>query len=240
LADGRHASTSSRKTPAIIVGVVVLVALAAVAVFTFAGGDAIDLPDLTGEETPETPEFAFERARPMAVETAAKPNPQAATAAARAPAKAATQQLDGLYTAAFLDPANWMNGDYEDVLGFFDDEAADAAEAQLDVLTAGPSAGETFDSITPKTSSLKVRVLMAPEGAPYAVQSTARFVATGKGENGTVTFVSRGQFIFEKRDGEWRVVSFAVQRSDEDDAAGSGSASSSPSGTGEPSEAEAS
>jgi hypothetical protein len=238
LADGRHASTSSRKTPAIIVGVVVLVALAAVAIFAFAGSDAIDLPDLTGEETPETPEFAFERARPMAVETAAKPNPQAANAAARAPAKAATQQLDGLYTAAFLDPANWMNGDYEDVLGFFDGKAADAAEAQLDVLTAGPSAGETFDTITPKTSSLKVRVLMAPEGAPYAVQSTARFIATGKGESGTVTFVSKGQFIFQKRDGEWRVVSFSVQRNDEGDIAGS--ASSSPSGTAEPSEAEAS
>jgi hypothetical protein len=176
----------------------------------------------------------------MAVETAAKPNPQAATAAARAPAKAATQQLDGLYTAAFLDPANWMNGDYEDVLGFFDDEAAEAAEEQLDVLTAGPSAGDAFDSITPKSGSLKVRVLMAPEGAPYAVQSTARFIATGTGESGTVTFVSRGQFIFEKRDGEWRVVSFAVQRNDEGDGAGSGSASSSPSGTGEPSEAEAS
>ena len=66
---------------------------------------------------------------------------------------------------------------------------------------------------------------MAPEGAPYAVQSTARFIATGKGESGTVTFVSKGRFIFQKRDGEWRVVSFSVQRNDEGDIAGSASSS---------------
>jgi hypothetical protein len=240
LADGRHASTPSRKKPAIIVGTLVLAALATVAVLSFAGGDAIELPDLTGEETPETPEFAFERARPMAVETAAEPRPAEATAAARGPAKAVTQQLDGLYTAAFLDPGNWMEGNYDDVLEFFAGDAREAAQDQLDVLTAGPSAGDAFDSITPTKSSLKVRVLMAPEGAPYAVQCTARFVAKGAGESGRVTLVSKGQFIFEKDGGEWRVESFSVKRDDEAAGAGPGaSPSASPSGT-ESTEAEAS
>jgi len=225
----------------IIVGGIVLVAVAAVAIFSLAGGDAIELPDLTGEETPETPEFAFERSRPTAVETAAEPHHEAANAAARGPAKAITQQLDGLYTAAFLDPGNWMDGDYGDVLAFFAGDARDAAEDQLDVLTAGPSAGDAFDSITPKTSTLKVRVLMAPDGAPYAVQSTARFVARGAGDGRKVALVSRGQFVFEKDGGEWRVVSFSVQRNDEVIEAEPGaSPSTSPSGIDEPSEAEAS
>ena len=70
--------------------------------------------------------------------------------------------------------------------------------------------------------------------------SSSRKGPRNQGESGTVTFVSMGQFIFQKRDGEWRVVSFSVQRNDEGDIAGSGSASSSPSGTGEPTEAEAS
>jgi len=84
-------------------------------------------------------------------------------------------------------------------------------------------------------------VLMAPEGAPHAVQSTARFVARGVGDGGKVSLVSRGQFIFEKDDGEWRVVSFSVQRNDEAIEAEPGaSTSTSPSGTDEPSEAEAS
>lgn len=225
----------------IIVGALVLVAVVAVAIFSLAGGDAIELPDLTGEETPETPEFAFERSRPTAVETAAEPQHQAATEAARGPAEATTEQLDGLYTAAFLEPGNWMDGDYDDVLTFFAGDARDAAEGQLDVLTAGPSAGDAFDSITPKSGTVKVRVLMAPEGAPYAVQSTARFVARGIGDGGKVSLVSRGQFIFEKDDGEWRVVSFSVQRNDEAIEAEPGATTStSPSGADEPSEAEAS
>ena len=225
----------------IIVGALVLVAVVAVVIFSLAGGDAIELPDLTGEETPETPEFAFERSRPTAVETAAEPQHQAATEAARGPAEATTEQLDGLCTAAFLEPGNWMDGDYDDVLTFFAGDARDAAEGQLDVLTAGPSAGDAFDSITPKSGTVKVRVLMAPEGAPYAVQSTARFVARGIGDGGKVSLVSRGQFIFEKDDGEWRVVSFSVQRNDEAIEAEPGATTStSPSGADEPSEAEAS
>ena len=225
----------------IIVGALVLVAVVAVAIFSLAGGDAIELPDLTGEETPETPEFAFERSRPTAVETAAEPQHQAATEAARGPAESTTEQLDGLYTAAVLEPCNWMDGDYYDVLTFFAGDARDAAEGQLDVLTAGPSAGDAFDSITPKSGTVKVRVLMAPEGAPYAVQSTARFVARGIGDGGKVSLVSRGQFIFEKDDGEWLVVSFSVQRNDEAIEAEPGATTStSPSGADEPSEAEAS
>ena len=122
----------------IIVGALVLVAVVAVAIFSLAGGDAIELPDLTGEETPETPEFAFERSRPTAVETAAEPQHQAATEAARGPAEATTEQLDGLYTAAFLEPGNWMDGDYDDVLTFF---AGDAYDQRWGPFTMGALIG---------------------------------------------------------------------------------------------------
>jgi hypothetical protein len=220
------------------VGAVAVAVLVVVAIVSLSGGDAIELPGLS-DETPETPEFAFEAAQPRAVETAAKPQHQVANAAAQAPAKAVTQRLDDLYTAAFLDPGNWMEGSYDDVLEFFAGDARDAAEEQLDVLSAGPSAGEAFDSIRPMPSTLKVRVLIDPAGAPHAVQGSARFVARGSGTGPRVTLVSKGQFIFEKADGDWLVVAFSVERKDVESDEGP-SASSSGSASAGPTESEAS
>jgi hypothetical protein len=219
----------------------VVVALAVGTIFSLSGGDAGPIGDLVGDDTPETPEFAFEASTPKAVETSAKPDNQAAVAAARASSTAVTQQLDELYTAAFLDPDNWMDGEYDDVLEFFSDDARDAAEAQLDVLTAGPEAGEAFESITHRPSTLKVQVLLDPSRVPHAVEGSTRFFARGTGADGQVELVSKGQFVFEKIDGDWLVVSFSVQRSDEERAPRpSASGSPAASGSAEPSEAEAS
>ncbi len=218
-----------------------VVALAVVAVFSLSGGDAGPLADIVGDDTPETPEFAFEVAKPKAVETATKPNHQAAVTASQAPAEAVTQQLDELYTAAFLDPGNWMEGGYDGVLEFFSDDARDAAEDQLDVLTAGPAAGDAFDTITPRPSTLKIHVLLDPSRVPHAVEGSARFVARGTGVDGQVELISKGQFVFEKIDGDWLVISFSVQRRDEElEPKPSASGSPGASDSAEPSEAEAS
>jgi hypothetical protein len=216
------------------VGAIVAIVLAAVAIFALTDGDAGSLP-VIGDDVPETPEFAFETSKPKAVETSTDPNHKEAVAAAQAPAEAVTQRIEDLYTAAFLDPANWMDGEYDDVLAFFGEDATEAAERQLDVLTAGPGAGDAFESIRPLPSTLKVHVLLDPEGAPHAVEGSARFVARGTGDAGQVQLVSKGQFVFQKADGEWVVVSFSVQRSDEEEAT-----SPSASASAEPSEAEAS
>lgn len=199
-----------------IVGALVVAALVAVAVFSLSGGGDGPLGDLVGDDIPETPEFAFDATKPKPVETATKPDHQQAVAAAQAPAEAVTQQLDDLYTAAFLDPGNWMDGAYGDVLGFFVDGARDAAEKQLAVLTAGPEAGESFETIRPMPSTLKVHVLFDPEGVAQSVEGSVRFVARGTGAEGQVMLVSKGQFILMKSDGDWLVVSFSVQRSDEE------------------------
>ena len=114
-------------------------------------------------------------------------------------------------------------------------------KTQLDVLTAGTEAGEAFESITPRPSTLKVHVLLDPSRVPHAVEGSARFVARGTGADGQVELVSKGQFVFEKIDGEWLVVSFSVQRSDEErEPKPSASGSPGASGSAEPSEAEAS
>ena len=222
-------------------GALVVVALAAVVIVSLSSGDGGPLGGIVGDDTPETPGFAFDTAKPKAVETSTKPDHKQAVAAAQGPAEAVTQRIDDLYTAAFLDPGNWMDASYDDVLDFFDDEASDAAEEQIDVLTAGPGAPDAFDTIKPMPSTLKVHVLLDPEGVPRAVEGSARFVARGTGSVGEVMLVSKGQFVFEKTDGEWMVVSFSVQRNDEEREPKPGSSSSpGASGSDEPSEAEAS
>jgi hypothetical protein len=196
------------------VGALVVAALVGVIVFSLSGGEDGPLGVFT-PDPPETPTFDFEVAKPKPVETAADPDHQQAMTAAETPADSVAAQLDDLYTAAFLDPTNWMEGSYDEVLDLFDRGARDAAERQLDVLTAGPQAGEAFETITPMPSTLKLHVLFDPAGAAQSVEGSARFVAKGTGTDGQVIFISRGQFIFEKSDGEWLVVSFSVQRRDE-------------------------
>ncbi|HEX7246732.1 MAG TPA: hypothetical protein VF351_01390 [Actinomycetota bacterium] len=236
MADGRHAATPSRKALLAIAGALVVAALVGVIVVALSGGDGpLDVFD---GDTPETPAFAFEVTKPKPVETATDPNHQQAVTAAEAPADAVAERIDDLYTAAFLDPSNWMEGSYDEILDLFDRGARDAAERQLDVLTAGPGAAGAFDTITPMPSTLKLHVLFDPAGLPQSVEGSARFVAKGTGADGLVIFISKGQFIFEKSDGTWLVVSFSVRRSDE--AREPKPASSSPGASPQPSGAEAS
>lgn len=211
-------------------GALVVVALVAAAIFALSGGDATSLGGLVGDDAPEAPEFAWEVSKPKAVETSTKPNHAQAVAAAQAPARAVTRRLDALYTAAFLEPANWMEGEYDDVLELFADDSTAAAERQLDVLTAGPAAGEAFETIRPLPSTLKLQVLFDRAGVAYAVEGSARFIARGNGADAQVKMVSKGQYVFQKTDGDWLVVSFSVRRSDqEQEPTASASASVSPS-----------
>jgi hypothetical protein len=222
-----------------IVGALVVAALLAVVILSLSGGDG-PLGVIVGNDTPEPPAFDFDVATPKPVETATNPDHQQAVAASEAPAEAVTERMDALYTAAFLDPANWMEGSYDGVLELFTGGARDAAEKQLDVLTAGPDAGEAFETIRPMPSTLKLHVLFDPAGVARSVEGSARFVARGTGADGQVLLISKGQFIFEKADGEWLVVSFSVQRSDDERAPKPGTSSSPSGGSAEPSGAEAS
>lgn len=236
MADGEHIATPSRKKPLLIVGVLVVVALVVGVVFSLSGGDAGPLGGIVNDDTPPTPEFAFVVAKPKTVETASASNHQAAVTASQTPARAVTQRIDDLYTAAFLDPGNWMEGSYDDVVRFFSDDASSSAEDQLDVLTAGSGAAEAFETIRPLPSRLKLRVLLDPAGLARSVEGSAKFAARGTGPAGRVTMISHGQFIFGKVDGEWVVVSFSVERSDEERTP-KPKTSTSPDASAEPSEA---
>jgi hypothetical protein len=248
LAEGRHAPESSRKTPLLILGGVVVAAALVALVIALSGGS--DGPLSLGGDTPETPEFAFKASKPIVITTAANPQPEApqptstqvnaakkkALAAAQPAADAAVDTLDAYYTAAFLDPANWQDAAYDEVFESFSNQARDEADSQLEVMTAGSEAGFNYDTIEPVPSSIRTKVLLDPKGLPASVVGIAKFQANGDGSSGRHVFLSKGQFVLEKIEGEWVVVSFSVQRQDKDkgaEASGGASASdtSSPSGT---------
>jgi hypothetical protein len=230
LADGRHASRSPRIKPAtlIIGGVVALIAVV-IAVLLLGGGDS--LPGIIGPDPLQTPEFAFETAKVIAVPT--RPDAKDGELDSKATPVAAEVEdtMDALYIGAFLDPANWQEGAYDDVWELFESGAGDEAQAQVDTLTAGTGAGDAFDEIQPTLGTLQMKVLFDQKDRAFSTVAIVRFGARGKSKDGPdVRISSEGQFVFQQVDGAWKVVSFRVLRDDRlVEASPSASASGSPS-----------
>lgn len=220
LSEGRHRAPTQRFPPALIV-VSAIVVIAALGVGGFlllgsANGQGL-LGGIIGDDAPDmtVPEFAFDLRRTTAEPTEgdrrAKPSPQA-----KAAAKDVGAALSSLYTEAFLDPANWREGAYDDLWAMFAGEARRAAQGDVEVLTVGATLGETFDDIEPKIGSLSAEVLTDPEGEAALVVAKVAFKALGAGTDGTTTvFASEGLFFLEPAGGGWTVVSYDVRRRDE-------------------------
>jgi hypothetical protein len=215
LSDGRHVSRSSRVKPAYLivggVGVVVAVVLGLVLL-----GGADGIPIIGGSPEPPTPEFAFEVSKVTPVSTSLESKHQELETRAREAANQVDDRMNALYSGAFLVPGNWLNGSYDDVWELFDEGASAEARSQVETLTAGTGAGDAFEQILPERGVLKAKVLFDLKDEPFSVVAIARFEAVGTGKDAQdVRMTSRGQFIFQKVDGDWRVVSFKVLRDNE-------------------------
>lgn len=190
---------------------VVLVGLG-VALFLILGGDVGDV--IPGDDdSDEVPEFAFRLSGADAVATAADPDVEALEAEAEAVAQEVTPVLDELYTNAFLDPANWREGDYGEVFELFANGAAASAQESVETLTLG-SAGEEYERVTPRKGGLRFTVLFDPDGGPNTVVVRVRFFALGARRDGTfISIVSAGQMFLRDLDG-WKITAFDMRRND--------------------------
>ena len=101
-----------------------------------------------------------------------------------------------------------MDGNWgDDVFAMFDHGAQAEAMKQIPVLTAGTAAGDAFTTITPVKSNLRSKVLFDPKDEPYSVIAIVKFKATGSGKDGQdLLILSKGQYVFQKIDGSWKVV----------------------------------
>jgi hypothetical protein len=215
LTDGRHVSKSSRIKPAyLIVGGVVVVAAVVLGFVLLGGTDGI--PIIGGSPDPPTPDFAFKVTKVTAVATRSESKHQDLETKAKEAAGQVESQMNSLYIGAFLDPGNWLDGSYDGVWELFDEGAIAEARTQVETLTAGTGAGDAFEEILPEPSTLKTKVLFDLKDEAYSVVAIARFEAVGSGKDGQdVRMSSRGQFVFQRMDGDWRVVSFKVIRDNE-------------------------
>lgn len=190
----------------------VLIVAGAAAFFALRGGRA---DSIFGGRNETIPKLELTTAKAVAVPTTATPSKKL-KAPASAVAKDVTDAMDALYTAAFLDPGNWRDGSYEDVWAMFEEGARAAAEKEVQVLTLGAEAGDTYESVGEPMGKVEVKVLMSKNDRPATAVATVVFTATAAGEDGTQTqIVSKGQYFLERVSGAWTIYSYSVRRQDQ-------------------------
>jgi hypothetical protein len=196
---------------------VVLVAVGAVLILTLGGGEGggiIDTITGGGQEDDTVPAFDFHVSKAGAVATVEGADMDALQAQAGAVADEITPLLDDLYTNAFLDPTNWREDDYEEIFAIFAPDALPAAQAGVETLSLGASAGDVYERVTPRRGSLAYRVLFDQEGVPFTVVVEVSFTALGERQDGTYTAIVSAGELFLRNDGGWKVTAFDVSRAD--------------------------
>ena len=213
----RRSETRKRRvSPAFLLAPVVLVAVGVVLILVLTGGGDGVLGGIVGGDEPsdETPPFDFRLGKTSLVATV----PEADEESLQAEAETATSEVaaivDDLYTNAFLDPTNWRESDYEEVFALFADEAVGSAQEGVETLTLGATAGDVYDTVTPRKGGLKFHVLFDPEGVVDTVVVEVQFSARGARSDGTfAAIISVGQLFLQDFDG-WRITAFDIRRAD--------------------------
>ncbi len=158
--------------------------------------------------SPTRPTYALDvtirRVKAIPVRRAVKPRKL------RAPAEDVRLTFTALYSAAFVDPNRWEGGAFPGVLGHFEPAARDEARRDLDDLTLGRAA-EHVTAVRPEWARLDIRFLLGPSRVPVAAQASMRFAATAFARDGTeVPVRHRGEYVLERLDGGWLVMSYRV------------------------------
>ncbi|MGH2526368.1 MAG: hypothetical protein ACRDG2_06440, partial [Actinomycetota bacterium] len=211
----RRNGNRKRRLPLAVLLVPIALVAAGVVLFIVVSGD--NGGGLIGgdEEDEAAPPFDFRVGRVRVERVVA----DADTSALKTEAEALvtddiTPVIDELWTDGFLDPANWRQGDYEELYALFEGDAAATAQSSVDVLTLGAAAGDEFERVTPDRGWITYSVLFDRDNNPDTVTASVRFRATAELKDGTfVAIVSAAELFLQESDG-WKVVAFDVSRDD--------------------------
>ncbi|MEX0991237.1 MAG: hypothetical protein WD004_03080 [Actinomycetota bacterium] len=176
------------------------------------------------EVSEETPEFDFTVDK--VTDTPTQPGAALTVKATAEDQKVAdhlAKQLSLFYKSAFLDPANWKDGTYESAFELFDQGATPDAKANVEVLTAGKSAGTTYSDIQPGFSHFNVRVLTGEKGRILTASALVEFRALATlTAGGDRTLISKGTYFLNNVEGGWFINGFDIDREDADGNASEG------------------
>jgi hypothetical protein len=179
----------------------------------FRGGSAL-VSGVTHLGDGSTPPFEFELVKTLPISVAVGAKDARSGPAVRA-AKQVVPMMNQLYSEAFLNPSDWKHNSYNAVWSLFDETAAAQARSDVDVLTAGTTAGDAYDSLTPDSGRLTVKVLLDKKNQPATLVAIVTFTADAKGKDGTTTLVkSSGQYFLRETDNGWIVYAYKVVRND--------------------------
>jgi hypothetical protein len=173
------------------IGLVVLIALAALAVGKCTGGDQA-----------ETPQVSFTAT--VRAETDGK---AVAPEAIEAESDAIVGLLNDWYQRAFMDPRLFGDGDFRAVSARFTEEARAQFARDIDSLTIGEARTEVA-SVVPGRMTVGITVFFENGAAPRFATASVRFsaLATLKDREALpLQIVQNAKLHFEKSDSDWLV-----------------------------------
>jgi hypothetical protein len=194
-----------------------VVVLGAIFFFT-RGGDS----PFSESPPPGKVQFALKSANYIPYQLHGDQNAQKATA--HEAGQEILAQLDTLFDTAYVDPDSW--GDTGNIEDFFTDAAKSSLDGDVQTLTLGPSAGDTYKRVDPGRSTLKVNVLTGADGS--AVRASGRLTFTGLAthDDGTYSAITvTGTAIFVKDGDTWKIEAYHLNRSEKPAQAPTASAS---------------
>ena len=223
---GRTAKTADRSKVArnrIIAGVVAAV-VALVAIFLLTrGGGVID--NFLNNTPPGKVDFKLKGS--TFVPTQHQGDKKAQQDAATATANDVRKQLDVLFDTAYVDPGTW--GDTGKIKDLFTGGAKDQLDGDIKTLTLGENAGDTYKSVDPRTSNVKVRVLTDARGNAIRASGALTFTALATHDDGTYSEITvTGTVVFVQDGGAWKIEAYNLSRSEKPAKAPAASGSTSP------------
>jgi len=229
----RAQKTTDRSTVArrrIIVGVVAVVAVIGLVWFLFGRGDDSILSNPFTSSAPPPPQFAFKTVTPKSQATTTNVDRKRLDEAAKHNAPAIEKVLTEFLQVGYVDPETW--GDAGKLDDYFTDEAAKQVEPNIDTLSLGKNASDTFTSVNPLPSKLRVTTLVDGQVNPIRALGEITFEAMATNTDGSTTKVTlTGTFFLVPDGSNWKIEGFRLNREEKPKAAKTPSASgASPSG----------
>jgi hypothetical protein len=206
-----------------IIGGVGVLALIAIVVFLVTRGGGIT--SIIGGSDSPPPVFAFTMKGASFITTEKDGNEAAQNKAAKDAADGVKGTLDDLYSTAYVSPDTW--GDAGEIDDLFTSDAADQIDANLEALTLGKNAGDTYTYVDPSAGTLIVKVLTNGKGDALQAFAKTTFVATATHTDGSFSKITvTGSFFLTKDGSAWKIQSFDVNRAEKRAKAPAASASS--------------